>query len=237
MNLSHRSTLTERMEDPESDSDLVRNSLRQFAVTNRWFCRHRSITDRFLVPHMLSTGRTSFRVIDVGAGAGDYAMWLCRHLGGRGIRVQITCLDHDARMVAYARENCRGNPDIACLEGSAFDLESADVRADYVVSNHLLHHFDETEVRDFVHLLNRAPRCGFLCNDLRRSYSSYYWFSVFSAVFLRNSYSRVDGLLSIRKAFAPSEILQLVRDVADGPGIHVETLAPARLVVHNLGRR
>lgn len=225
------------MEDPESDSDLVRNSLRQFAVTNRLFCRHRSITDRLLVPHMRRTGRTTFRVVDAGAGAGDYAMYLSRHLRARGIRVQITCLDHDARMVAFARENCRCDPDITCLVGSAFDLESAPFQADYVVSNHLLHHFDESQVRDLVQLLNRAPRCGFLCNDLRRSYPSYCWFSMFSAVFLRNSYSRVDGLLSIRKAFVPSEMRRLVRDVVDGSRIQVETLVPARLVVHNLGRQ
>ena len=201
MNLSHRSTLTERMEDPESDSDLVRNSLRQFAVTNRWFCRHRSITDRFLVPHMLSTGRTSFRVIDVGAGAGDYAMWLCRHLGGRGIRVQITCLDHDARMVAYARENCRGNPDIACLEGSAFDLESADVRADYVVSNHLLHHFDETEATAMLRECARVARHAVIVADLVPSRAAEWAFGVASRLLRFDPWTRADGRLSLRRGF------------------------------------
>ncbi|MBC8134521.1 MAG: methyltransferase, partial [Fibrella sp.] len=103
------------------------------------------------------------------------------------------------------------------------ELACAGERFDIVLSNHVLHHLSDAEVaalcNDSATLATRFA----LHADIHRHPFAYAGFPLIGGWF-RDSFILEDGLRSIRRAFTPDELRQLVPD-----GWHVRTAFPFRL--------
>ncbi|MFP4330525.1 MAG: methyltransferase domain-containing protein [Alkalispirochaetaceae bacterium] len=211
-----RAEEAELMDLPEADIEALYATVRQFRLINPLFTRSRYLIGRYIIEDALRRGLGTVRVADLGAGGGDIAVWLLKEGERRGLSVTVICLDHDPRLVAYAKRELAALPSLEYHCAGAEELERF-APVDYVFANHFLHHLSGAELPRMIRIVNNVSRYGFVLNDLRRSRLSYAGFTLFAALFLRRSFAYNDGRLSIRKGFLPEELNQYAREagVAD----------------------
>jgi SAM-dependent methyltransferase len=219
----------EIMDDLNGPEDDLYRTLGQFVTVNFLFSRIRSLVKRYLLPHMRAQGNREIVCADIGAGGGDFALWFTKFCRKRGIRIKMLCIDHDPRVVRFARRKCQGHDDIVFYEASAFSVDTMSGPIDYILSNHFLHHIDSSEIPSLLTKIHDTARCGFLINDLARSRLSYLGFTLFCQVFFRSKMSCHDGRLSIRKGFLKNDMAGLV-DAANIPTpVFIGTMHPGRI--------
>ncbi len=203
--MARRCRAAEWMDEPSSDPRKLARTLRQFRLINLFLGHPRSLLrNRFLRRMRQQPGRV-YRLLDVGAGGCDLDRWLVRRCRREGLRLRITCLDHDPRVVAFARRACRGYPEIRVMEGSSRDLPRGP-RYDFIFAYHFLHHLPDGEILPTLRLIEERSRLGYLLIDLHRSRLAWLGYSLLARVFLHRSFALEDGRLSICKSFHPREL-------------------------------
>jgi ubiquinone/menaquinone biosynthesis C-methylase UbiE len=177
----------------------VEASLRDISRINRWFGG--IATTRNLIERVASfTGRRNFSVLEVGAGFGDVSKIAGRQLARQGITLNVTDLDRVSSHLL--RENRAVVADALALpfQDNSFDLVSCSLFA---------HHLEPAELARFVTEALRVSRCAVLINDLVRH--PLHVALVYAGFPLMRSYvSRVDGLASVRRAYTPDEMREIL---------------------------
>ena len=136
--LSQRSCDTELMDSLDSDRVQLVNTLKQFRAINRWLTPcHRLIKQHFLTPMKAEPNRV-WSLLDLGAGGGDLPIWLIQRCEEQSIRIEITCMDYDPRVVEFLRAKCRDYPNISIMQADAIELASTGRTWDFVFANHFL---------------------------------------------------------------------------------------------------
>lgn len=210
--------LRERMEDPACDLSKLYATYRQFDAVNQLFAAWRAVYRRYLRAHLTGSLAT---LLDIGCGGGDVARRIAAWALRDGLRVAITAADPDERALAYARAQA-SPPNVTFCRALSSDFVKAGRRFDVVISNHLLHHLTDTELQSLCRDSERLASKLALHNDIRRSAAAYLGFNV-TRLFFHNSFIVEDGLLSIRRSFAPEELKSLAP-----PGWKVGTVFPYR---------
>ena len=205
-----RASGPERMDLPNCDPKRLLATVRQFRLINRLFSRSLFFLEETLVQPLLRSGRREASFLEPGAGGCDVPLRLVERCRRLGIRIRVTCLEQDPRIVAFARERCREVPEIRVGEGDALAPGALDGH-DFVFSNNFLHHMEEPEILTFLTSLASARPRGFLLNDLHRSLPAWIGYALFASVYLHRRFARYDGLLSIRRGFCSDELDALVR--------------------------
>ncbi len=201
-----------------SDRD-VRANLTEMQRINDLLGGTRALT-RHLYPRLLAEHSSvvrgsarrgpALRVLDLGAGGAGLPQRLAAWAARRGIPIQIIAVDHSARVLAAAKLNGGGHsPPVALLLADALCLPLPPGSVDYVISSLFLHHLPPAGV---VALLRRAAllaRDGLIMSDLVRGRMPYLAFKAAAPLFARNYLTRIDGALSIRRAYTPAELRAL----------------------------
>ena len=229
-NLRERYGGPELMDLPDVSEKKLINTLRQFSLLNILFTRSRRLIEKHILADMRQSPGKTYDFLDLGAGGCDISIWFLKRCWQIGLDVRITCLDHDSRVVAYAREKCRGYREIMVIEASAAELEKL-APYDYVFANHLLHHLPSEQWPLLIDTLTRKTRNVFLVNDIRRARLAYAGFALFAGMFMHNSFIRADGLLSIRKGISVHEMRKAVSECGHKKNITIGTVLPARIFV------
>lgn len=214
------------MDRLDADPRRLRRTIEQFDLLNRLFSSAVPLFKKHVLPRLLQEPDRDWTFLDFGSGGGDIDRALVRLCRRRGLKVKITALDLDPRVLPWAQHLCRDYPEITPVTGSVFDM--ADLGDfDFVLSNHTLHHFTYPQVRRAVDLCLAHARHGFLLNDLRRSFWAYVGYTIFTGLFLRGSLAFYDGRLSIRRGFTVAELAR----VLDGTvrPVRIRRAAPARV--------
>jgi 2-polyprenyl-3-methyl-5-hydroxy-6-metoxy-1,4-benzoquinol methylase len=228
--LSTRSTHREQMDRPDCDVELLRRTIAQYDRINAWFTASRRLIRACLFPTIEADPRREHRWLDIGAGGCDIPLWIAGEARRRGWQVKLVALDHDPRIVTWARERTAGVPEIEVVQGAASDLPSLG-DFDVIFSNHLLHHLTDEQAAGLLLHVNRQARLGFLLNDLRRSSAAYLAWGLAARLLFRESLALEDGLLSIRRSFRPGELDRLVRQHVGDLRVRVFTAIPARVCI------
>lgn len=220
----------ELLELTDIEQDRLQRTIRQFKLINYLL----SASSRLLREHFFSImeqdpGRV-YTLLDVGAGGCDIAIRAADEARQRGLKLNITALDNDTRILPLAYQAIRDYPEIQIIEGKALDLRRLSP-FDFVFSNHLLHHLDWADIKIFLDSVIARTRLAFLMNDLKRSNWAYLGFTIFSRLLTPRSYHFHDGRLSIRRAFLPEELRDFMRSNYPNTPIRVIETYPARVVV------
>ena len=187
-------------------------SLRDLCRINRWFGGVG--TTRSLIERVSSvTGRKHFSVLEVAAGFGEVPRAAAAQLTRKGISLDITDLD---RMTSHLRSGRRA------VVADALALPFRDGSYDLVSCSLFAHHLQPKDLVRFVNEASRVSRSAVLINDLIRH--PLHLALVYAGFPLMRSYvSRVDGVASVRRAYTPEEVRQILADTKVASNAEIST--------------
>jgi 2-polyprenyl-3-methyl-5-hydroxy-6-metoxy-1,4-benzoquinol methylase len=205
LDFSVRTRAEELMDRPDCDTRHLLRTVDQFASINRMFSRYRTLLKRTVLRDMRRDPDREYHLVDLGAGGCDIPAWLLRQTRRNGLKLRITAIDSDARIVEHARRKFVQVNALDPVLGDAFALETH-APFDYVFANHFLHHLDDQQIVELLRRVESRARRGYVFSDLRRSRLSYWAFDLVSRVLYRDSFAHSDGKLSILKGFSVQEL-------------------------------
>jgi len=177
----------------------VEASLRDLSRINRWFGG--VATTRKLIERVASsTSKKRFTVLEVAAGFGEVPRIAAQQLARKGITLDVTHLD---------RVRSHLLPGTRAVVADALALPFPDASFDLVSSSLFAHHLEPDELARFAVEASRVSRCAVLINDLIRH--PLHLALVYAGFPLMRSYvSRFDGVASVRRAYVPEEMRQIL---------------------------
>jgi len=174
-------------------------SLRDLCRINRWFGG--VATTRKLIERVASvTGSEHFSVLEVAAGFGEVSKIAGKRLERKSITLDVTDLDRVQTHLLRGSHAVVADALVLPFQDCCFDLVSCSLFA---------HHLEPAELARFADEALRVSRCAVLINDLVRH--PLHLALVYAGFPLMRSYvSRVDGLASVRRAYIPDEMWQIL---------------------------
>ena len=200
-----RSDLVELMDMKDCDPVQLANTYRQFAFINRALSGWRKLYKTHIRPYLHQHKKAT--VLDIGFGGGDIPLFLSQLARKDGFELNITAIEIDERALEYV-QNLKSDPNVAYQHASLQQMLDATHTFDFVISNHVLHHLTESDITDFMEIASQLATYKVLFNDLRRSDFGFVLFWMISR-FFRNSFVRIDGLISIQRSFSQEELQNL----------------------------
>ena len=181
----------------------VEISLRDLCRINRWFGGI-TTTRRLLERVATATGKKRFSLLEAAAGFGEVARIASRQLAHKGIILEVTDLDRVRTHLLPGNRAVVADALALPFHDSSFDLVSCSLFA---------HHLEPAELARFVNEGLRVSRCAVLVNDLVRH--PLHLALVYAGFPMMRSYvSRADGLASVRRAYLPEEMREILSTAA-----------------------
>jgi SAM-dependent methyltransferase len=209
--LSVRSNESEWMDDLSRPDEEFQEAYRELTAVNKWLGGIHAV-DRFL-PDKNQT----ITILDVAAGGCDVGEALMKRR-----KCTVVSLDLNLRGLRFA-------VDTMPLAANAFQLPFADNSFDAVISSLFFHHLSNSECIRVLSEMWRTTRRLLIVNDLHRHRLAHLSIRVLSVLLSRSTMFRNDSAASVRRAFKPSELLDISRQ-AHVPGRIVRSF-PFRLVL------
>jgi SAM-dependent methyltransferase len=182
-------------------------SLADLAMINGWFG---GVTTTCSMIEAVSrrTGKRSLSLLEVGAGSGDLPRTAEERLRKRGIHLDISLLDRAASHLGH-----RASPSMPRVAGDARHLPFAQDSFDLVSSCLLVHHFAPQDLLRFANEALRVARIAVLINDLIR-HPLHLALACAGWPLYRSRLTRHDAPASIRQAYTPREIEQILKSTS-----------------------
>lgn len=166
-------------------------------------------------------------VLDLATGSADIPLALQRWACRQGRQLAITASDVADDMLAVADTHLRGEPGIVLAKHDARDVPLPDRSFDLVLCSLALHHFSPEEAVRVLQEMRRLARTGAIVNDLTRSRTGYAAAWLAAQFTTRNRLTRHDAPLSVKRAYTPVELRDLLRQAG---------IAHARVTTHPMFR-
>jgi ubiquinone/menaquinone biosynthesis C-methylase UbiE len=151
-------------------------------------------------------------LLDLATGSADIPVAVSRWAKRHGLAMTITASDSSEQMLELAREQIAGHPKITLARYDARAVPLPDKCVDIVLCSLSLHHFASQDAMQVLREMDRLARKGFIVNDLRRSRLGYIAAWIAARLTTRNRLTRNDAPLSVRRAYTPSELEDLLHD-------------------------
>jgi SAM-dependent methyltransferase len=179
------------------------------------------------VVRLLIAGRATHPVslLDVGTGAADIPRHVLRRASAAGVPLRVTATDPRPEVVELARRWSAPTPDLAIDVAPADRLPFAAATFDIAHASLVMHHLEPPAAIALLGEMGRVAREGVIVNDLVRARRWWIGALVMSRVMTRNTYTRHDAPLSVRRAYLASEL----RDLAGQAGLRQAGLLHDRL--------
>jgi len=175
---------------------------------NRWFGGI-ATTEKMVERVARVTGTNCFSLLEVAAGLGGVPDTVRRNLARRGITLDVTLLDIAASHLPDGNSAAIGGDRNRRVVADALALPFCNDPFDLVSCNLFAHHLDPLRLGQFVREGLRVSRRALLINDLVRhplhlalAYAGY--------PLMRNRVAWLDGLTSVRRAYIPGEIRNML---------------------------
>ncbi len=201
--IMQRVDTSEILDSEECPAHEAQASLRDLCRINRWFGG--VTTTQWMVHHVARLRNLQrMSMLDVAAGFGEVSHITAQKLPRRGINVQVTCVD---LKFSHLRN---GNPNASpCIVADALQLPFQNRAFDVVGCNLFAHHLEPQALGRFVQEALRVTRHAVLINDLLRH--PLHLALVYAGFpLMRSQVSRVDGVASVKRAYVPSEVREII---------------------------
>ena len=226
--LTKRSDKPELMDIPDSSERKLISTLKQFSILNLLLTGSRRLIKMHIVSKMKQDNSGSYTFLDIGSGGCDIPIWLSRLCARKKIKIKITCIDNDERVINYAKKKCRPYRNIKIINFSAFEINRME-KFDFIFANHFLHHLPQSRIHTVLKLIAKQTKNVFLINDIRRSSLAYLGYTLLTGIFFHDSFAFYDGRLSIKKGFKIEEVKKLLFGMREASCIIIGKAFPSRI--------
>ena len=218
------------MDQPDADSEMLVDDLRNLRIINRYFGGLSALRNA-LVPIAMKTKREEVvAILDLATGSGDQPVSLAKEFRQLGKRVQITAVDRNEIMLNAARRYASGYHEIQFERCDILDLPYASESFDIVSCSLAIHHLSRSNGVKLIREMNRIGRLGFVVNDLSRSYIGAATAWVYTRVTTTNPMTRYDSVASVQRAFTKDELEDMAEEAGVQP-VRIFTAPLFRLVM------
>ena len=224
-----RSTELERIDTGDYTPAEYATFLREIAFINRYFGDQRALK-KTLLREIEREDLREFSVLDVGCGSGELMRIIAEFAEKGGRKVSLTGVDLNPISSATTHTESIDFPEIASVQGDAFQLPFADDAFDYAISSLFFHHLTDEQIPDVLREMSRVARRGIFVIDLHRDAVAYVGYKILCTVFRISPLVRHDGSLSIKKGFRTWDLGRLAR-TAGLIDPKVVNVTPGRLVL------
>ena len=207
MLLNRAADLIELMDAPDVDVDILHRTYERFRLVNRLVARWDSTYAEHIRP-LFKSGQT-IRILDVGCGAGDVALYLRKRCLKDGFAPEIMLIDPSEHAEAYFKTHPLPNG-VRYARTTSSELVASGAKFDLVISNHLLHHLRETDVVSVLGDCLRLDTRRVIFSDLDRNVFALGLFSIFAWPISFGTFIHTDGLRSIRRSYLRQELIDLL---------------------------
>jgi SAM-dependent methyltransferase len=206
--LERRAMGPELMDGPDFGLEEVQSTFQMLVPVNRLFGGIRPQLAFFRRESRGWDRQRTYRILDVGCGAGDMAVALVRWARRAGYHIQVDGVDRHPLIAELARERCRAYPEISIASGDVLALRGRN--HDYVHASQFVHHFPDQEVAPLLHHLRGQARRKVVICDLVRAPLAYLATWLFTLG--TNPVFRHDARLSVRRGFEVDALDALLRE-------------------------
>jgi len=219
LNLSHRSTDLEIMDDLSCSGKVVDQTLRELDKINRWLGGNNVTLDgiKEMISPMRSQLRSPLAIADLGCGSGDLLRRIAELGRKLGIPMKLTGIDANPHIVEYAKRHCRGYPEISIETLNVLSPAFEEEKFDIITGTLFFHHFDDIPLKNLLSQLKRQARVGIVINDIHRHWLAYYSIRVLTRLLSSSSMVRYDAPLSVRRAFTHGDWTRLLEESGISP--------------------
>jgi 2-polyprenyl-3-methyl-5-hydroxy-6-metoxy-1,4-benzoquinol methylase len=202
-----RPDLVERMDEADADPGTLLRTYLRFGTLNRMVAAWDRTYIHHIRPH-LRAGEVH-TMVDIGCGFGDISGYLVGLARADGFELNALGIDPSPFVAAAlsTRQLPRG---VRYRQTTTAELVREGAQFDFVISNHLLHHLQDEEIRALAEDCARLARIRTIHSDLRRSRLAYVLFTLFANPIGLGTYIHEDGRISIRKSFRRAELTQVL---------------------------
>jgi SAM-dependent methyltransferase len=188
----------ELMDRPDVDPDTLHRDLANLAAINRFFGGRPIIRK---IAALWDREGWPATIFDGACGAGDMTRRLIQAAPSCTL---VSAGDLHPVTLAYAQSRTPGVHAWHSLDLRALPFE--DGAFDAVICNLVLHHFSEADAVTVLRELKRVARNWVMVSDLDRSRAGYVGAWALGTFWMREPMTRHDALMSVRRAFTPTEM-------------------------------
>lgn len=217
---SRRDHAPEWMDDLSITDERLTAALDELRHVNRWLGG-----DRPSLQALRGVKRgEQLRVLDVGAGGGDFLEALARWSRREELAVVGEGIDLNPATVAYAARRLEAalpaaqRADFHVRVADAFALPYADGSFDVAHAGLFLHHFDDAAAVRLLREMRRVARVV-VVNDLHRHPVAYHSIALLARLLRASPMFRADAPHSVLRAFSRAELERLARAAGLEPEI------------------
>ncbi len=193
-----------------SDVDLAKlfRTYDGFRVINPLLARWKYIYRSHIRPALALHPQKVHTLLDIGCGGGDVMESLARYAARDGFKLSVTGIDPDGNAEAYLKLR---NPSVHIhfRKAMSSELVREGLKFDFVISNHVMHHLNDSDLVSLANDAKDLSRQLVLFNDIERGDLAWLVFNLTWPFFWR-SYITPDGLMSIRRSFTKGELSGLI---------------------------
>ncbi|MFQ5684434.1 MAG: methyltransferase domain-containing protein [Candidatus Binatia bacterium] len=211
-----RSLDKEMMDLPGNADSLLEEDLTNLRIINRYLGAYRGLLN--CLDRLAQSKRTrTLNLLDMGTGSGDILVAAVQWASQKGISVRAVGLEANPVTARLAKTQTKDFPEISIVIGNVFSPPFSHSSFDFVITSQVLHHFSEQEIIVLLRTWSKVARRGILVSDLIRHRLAYFGIRLLTRLFTRNPMTRMDGPLSVRRAFTVKEWRELFNQAGVGP--------------------
>ena len=226
---SRRWTGSELMDDPACSKEKLLRTVDQFRLLNRLVSGYRGILGRQVLDDMARRPERECHLVDLGAGGCDIAVWLLGAARRRGLRLRVTALDGDPRLVRHALRQYGSVPGLDIREADLLSMGDHGP-VDYIFTQHVLHHLPDEIIPRVLRKMHDTAARRWIVSDLHRSAWTYAGFHLIGPWF-RRSFIFADGKRSIHRSFTRPELQAHAAAAGLADCTRVTLASPVRLLL------
>ena len=214
IDLKIRSHQKEIMDDWQGDSKELERVLKDINRVNR-ILGGNAITVNAVIRLIQEHSKESYRILDMGCAEGNMLRELAMAARKKDIKLDLIGIDLNSDALTMARKASIDFPEIVYHKKDILSADLSEFGCDIVMTTLTIHHFQNSEILNFVKQFTKLASIGVVINDLHRSALAYYLFKGFSLIFIKTKVAKIDGLASIRKGFLKSDLMDLSRSLTN----------------------
>lgn len=151
--------------------------------------------------------KEEYTIIDMGCGDGNMLREVAEYCRKKHIKANLIGIDLNNEALQLAKEASVEYYEVSYMHHDILKLDPSTFKCDILINTLTMHHFPDENIMIFLQKFVDLTHLGIVINDLHRSAWAYYLFKLFSAIFIKTKTAKIDGLISISKAFIKSDLV------------------------------